>query len=93
MKNGRYQKAFVYFLSVSFLLMMNGFPGAIAQAKEIGLPIGEMVSRGEVKFEVRDKVWKNVDLSHFPIFPLKISLPFVFLFWVIFTLVPFRYVD
>jgi len=68
MKKGRYQKTFIYFLSVSFLLMMNGFPGAIAQAKEIGLPIGEMVSRGEVKFEVRDKVWKNVDLSHFPIF-------------------------
>jgi len=68
MKKGRYQKTFIYFLSVSFLLMMNGFPGAIAQAKEIGLPIGEMVSRGEVKFEVRDKVWKDVDPSHFPIF-------------------------
>jgi len=68
MKKGQCQKAFIYFLSVSFLLMMSGFPGAIAQAKEIGLPIGEMVSRGEVKFEVREKVWKNVDLSHFPIF-------------------------
>jgi hypothetical protein len=48
--------------------MMCGFPGVVVQAKEIGIPIGEMVSRGEVKFEVRDKVWKDVDPSHFPIF-------------------------
>lgn len=67
MKKGRYQKTFIYFLSVSFLLMMNGFPGAIAQAKEIGFPIGGMVSKGEVKFEAREKVWRDVDPSHFPI--------------------------
>ena len=68
MKKGLCQKTFIYVLSVSFLLTMNGFPGAIARAKEIALPIGEMVSNGEVKFEARDKFWKNVDPSHFPIF-------------------------
>jgi hypothetical protein len=68
MKKGLFQKTFIYVLSVSFLLTMNGFHAAIAQAKEIALPIGEMVSKGEVKFEARDKVWKKVDPSHFPIF-------------------------
>lgn len=68
MKIGLFKKTFIYVLSVSFLLTMNGFHGVIAQAKEITLPIGEMVSNGEVKFEARDKVWKNVDPSHFPIF-------------------------
>jgi len=68
MRNRFFLKAFVYFLSVSFLLLANGFPGMIAEAKELGLPVGEMVSNGEVKVEVREKVWKDVDPSHFPIF-------------------------
>jgi len=62
------KKIFVYFLSVSFLLMMSGFPRMVAEAKEIGRPMGEMVSTGEVKFESRENVWKNVEPSHFPIF-------------------------
>ena len=61
-------KTFIYFLCISFLLLTNGFHTMVAGAKEIGRPIGEMVSKGEVKFEARDKVWKNVDPSHFPIF-------------------------
>ncbi len=67
MKKGLCQKTFIYFISVSFLLMMNGFPRAIAQTKERGFPLGEMVSKGEVKFEAREKVWRDVDPSHFPI--------------------------
>ena len=59
---------FIYFLCVSFLIMMSGFPRTIAEAKEKGLPIGEMVSKGEVKFEARENVWKGVESSHFPIF-------------------------
>jgi hypothetical protein len=62
------KKALVYFLSLSFLLMMNGFPRTAVEAKEKLLPIGEMVSRGEVKFEARENVWKKVESSHFPIF-------------------------
>ena len=66
-KKGMVFKAFVYFLSISFLLLTNGFP-RIVTAAEKGFPFGEMVSKGEVKFEARDKIWKNVDPSHFPIF-------------------------
>lgn len=68
MKKGMVFKAFVYFLTISFLLLINGFPRIMAAAAEKGFPIGEMVSKGEVSFEVRDKVWRNVDPSHFPIF-------------------------
>jgi len=68
LKKGLIFKAFIYFLSISFLLLMNGFPRIAAAAGEKGFPIGEMVSKGEVSFEVRDKVWRNVDPSHFPIF-------------------------
>lgn len=59
---------FIYFLCVSFLVMMNGFSG-LAQAKEQSFPIGEMVSKGEVKFEIRENVWKEVEPSQFPLFP------------------------
>jgi disulfide bond formation protein DsbB len=48
--------------------MINGFHGMAAVAKEIDRPMGEMVSGGEVKFESRENVWKNVEPSHFPIF-------------------------
>jgi hypothetical protein len=49
--------------------MMNGFPKTFAEAKEKLLPFGEMVSKGEVKFEARENVWKGVESSYFPIFP------------------------
>ena len=61
-------KVFIYFLCVSFLVMTNGFPRAIAGAKDKGLPVGDMVSKGGVKFEARENVWKGVESSHFPIF-------------------------
>jgi len=61
-------RAFIYFLCGSFLLLMNGFPTMVAGAKERILPIGEMVSKGEVKYEAREKVWKGVESSNFPIF-------------------------
>src|SRR4030066_2138401 len=68
MKKGMVFKAFVYFLSISFLLLTNGFPRIAAEAAERGFPIGEMVSKGEVNFEARENVWKNVEPSHFPVF-------------------------
>jgi hypothetical protein len=68
MKRGFAFKALVYLLCVSFLLLANGFHTMIAEAKEMGRPMGEMVSRGEVKFELRKTVWKDVELSQFPIF-------------------------
>jgi hypothetical protein len=68
MKKGIIFKTFIYFLSISFLLLTNGFPSIVAVAKERGTPIGEMVSKGEVNFEARENVWKKVDASHFPVF-------------------------
>ncbi len=48
--------------------MVNGFHKTIANANELEHPIGEMISRGEVKFESRENIWKDVEPSHFPIF-------------------------
>jgi hypothetical protein len=62
------RRIFVYFLCVSFLLLTSGFHTMVAEAREIGRPIGEMISRGEVKFESRENVWKNVEPLPFPIF-------------------------
>jgi hypothetical protein len=62
------RKIFVYFLCVSLLLLTSGFHTTVGEAKEIGRPIGEMISRGEVKFESRENVWKNVEPSSFPVF-------------------------
>jgi hypothetical protein len=47
---------------------MNGFHSIVVEAKERGIPIGEMISKGEVNFEVRENVWKKVESSHFPLF-------------------------
>ena len=62
-------KSVVYPLCISFLLLSSGFHGLVAEAKEMGRPLGEMVSRGEVKYESRNAVWKDVELSQFPVFP------------------------
>ena len=59
---------FSIFLCFSFFLTVTGFPGVIAQAKDARFPIGEMMPRGEVRFEAREKVWKNIDSAHFPVF-------------------------
>jgi hypothetical protein len=59
-------KMFVYFLSVSFLLLMNEFPRIIAEANQ-NIPVGQMVSRGGVKFEVTKNSWEKVE-TPFPVF-------------------------
>lgn len=68
MKKRIYPKVFVYFLCVSFFLLTSSFHHVIAEAKDMDRPIGEMFSKGEVKFEVKENVWKRVEPSHFPIF-------------------------
>ena len=68
MKKGLVYKSFVCFLSISLLLLMNGFHTIVAEAKERGVPIGEMVSKGEVNFEAKENVWKKVEPSHFLVF-------------------------
>jgi hypothetical protein len=68
LKRGILYKAFIYFLCFSFLLLMNGFARMGLEAKEVERPLGEMMSRGEVKFEARENVWKKAESSHFPLF-------------------------
>ena len=67
-RNKSVRETFIYFLWFSLLLSASGFPYMIAEAREIVFPIGEMVSRGSVKYEVKEKLLKNIETSHFPIF-------------------------
>jgi len=68
MRRGVIYKGFVYVLCFAFLSLTGGFPRMAAEAKERSLPVGEMISSGEVKFEARENVWKNVEPAHFPVF-------------------------
>jgi hypothetical protein len=47
---------------------MSGFPRMVCEAKEIAFPIGQVVAKGGVKYEAKEKLWKNIESSHFPIF-------------------------
>lgn len=67
MRKGFTHRIFVYFLSISLFLLMIGFHQWVAEAKETDLFIGSMVSKGEVKFEEKENVWRNVEPSYFPI--------------------------
>ena len=66
MKKGFLFRAFVYFLSVFFLLLMNEFPRMMAEANQ-NIPVGQMISRGGVKFEVNENSWEKVE-TPFPVF-------------------------
>jgi hypothetical protein len=68
-KQGFLFKAFACFLCVAFFLLTGRFSPVLAAGKGRNIPIGEMVSRGEVKFEAREKIWKEVEPSYFPVFP------------------------
>jgi hypothetical protein len=59
---------FLILICFTFFLTTIGFPGVTTQAKDAKFPIGEMISKGEVRFEAREKAWKNIDSSHFPVF-------------------------
>lgn len=61
-------KTIIYFICIYLLSPISGFPKMIGEAKGIDLPIGEIVSRGEVKFETKGNVWKKVESYHFPVF-------------------------
>jgi len=61
-------KTIVYFLCIYLLTPISCFPKMVGEAKEVGFPIGEMVARGEVKFEAKGNLWRKVESSPFPIF-------------------------
>jgi hypothetical protein len=66
MKKTFLTRLFVYSLCISFLLTANGFHWMIAEASQ-NIPVGQMVSRGGVKFEVTKNSWEKVE-TPFPIF-------------------------
>ncbi len=68
MRTNRIRKAFVYFVCFSFLLTVTSVSGRVAEAKERRIPIGEMVSQGNVYFEARPNQWRGVEGYHFPVF-------------------------
>jgi hypothetical protein len=59
---------FPIILCFTFFLTISDFPGTSTQAKDAKFPIGEVISRGGVRFEARENVWKSIDSSHFPVF-------------------------
>jgi|GEM_PF-1606450 len=63
-------RLFIHFLCLSLLFLVSGFSGRgrDAEARDRDIPIGEMVSKGDVRFEARENQWKNVEPSYFPIF-------------------------
>ena len=74
MKKGFLFRLLVYFLSVSFLLFINEFPRMMAEANQKTVPVAQMVSRGGVKFEVKENLWEKVE-TPFPIFEgMKIKI-------------------
>jgi len=67
-KQGLRFKSFSCFLCGALFLFAGRFP-TVAEGKEKSLLLGEMISRGEVKFEARENIWKEVEPSYFPVLP------------------------
>jgi len=59
---------FLIIVCFTFFLTISGFPGTGTQAKDAKFPIGEIISKGGVRFEARENVWKSIDSSYFPVF-------------------------
>jgi hypothetical protein len=69
MRHGKAFKCFTCFVCFFFLIFMGGFSSLSAESKGRTLPIGEMISWGNVKLQVGENILKNVESSAFPIFP------------------------
>ncbi len=68
MKHGRVFRIFASFVCFSFLLFTAGAASLQAEGKRGALPVGEMISRGVVKFQAGENLWKQVEAASFPIF-------------------------
>ena len=66
MKKGLARRFLVYTLCFSFLSWMSGLSAIAAETR--GLPIGEMVSKGDVKHEIAAGKWERVQPSYFLVF-------------------------
>jgi hypothetical protein len=69
MKPGQAFKSFACFVCLFSLIFMGEFSSLYAESKGRTLPMGEMISWGNVKLQVSENVWKNVEPASFPVFP------------------------
>jgi len=63
-----HKAATIFIISLSFLLATNQLTEIGVEARENGRPIGEMISKGQVRFETKKNIWKDVEPFNFPIF-------------------------
>lgn len=68
MRHGPVFKSLACFICFSFLLFTAGAASLHAEGKRGALPMGEMISKGIVKFQVGENLWKQVEAASFPIF-------------------------
>ena len=66
--NHKIPKGILCFVCLSVFFFVNGAGSLTAEAGEKSIPIGQMVSIGDVKFEAKQNVWKNVEARQFPVF-------------------------
>ena len=61
-------KTSLHLFCVCFFLLLIGGQAVAAGINEIGLPIGEMIAKGNVSVEVKPDRWRQVETSNFPVF-------------------------
>jgi hypothetical protein len=62
-------KSFTCFVCFFFLIFMGGFSSLSAESRARTLPMGEMISWGNVKIQVGENILKNAESSASPVFP------------------------
>lgn len=64
-----YSKPGIWFVCFLYFFIWGGVQPTISWAKDRNPPIGEIIVRGEVQYEVRENNWRNIEFSYFPLFP------------------------
>ncbi len=63
-----YFKLFIWFSCFSHIFIWEGFLPTLSWGQDKKLPIGEIITRGEVQFSVKENIWKNIEPNYFPLF-------------------------
>lgn len=61
-------KFFTCFLCLLHIFVWGGILPTLSWGKDRNPPIGEIIVRGEVQYEVKENSWKNIEFSYFPLF-------------------------
>lgn len=64
-----YFKFLVVVLCFIHFFIWGGILPTLSWAKDKNPPIGEIIVRGEVQYEIKENNWKNIEFSYFPLFP------------------------